>query len=326
MSGHHDKPAKPDVSGMLPLDDGHQMYWEQWGNPDGQPVMYLHGGPGGTLGASGYRHRWDLGRTRLVAFEQRGCGRSTPSAANPLVPLSDFTMAKLISDIERLRRSLGIKQWVLNGVSWGSTLALSYAQAHPERVSGLVLFAVTSTSEAEVRWITETVGAVFPEAWDEFASFAEIHHPSYTRGSGRIVKAYADLLASPDGQLRDAASQAWALWEDTHVSLGRDPVVRDPRWDDARFRQAFARLTTHFWSHAGFNDPPLLERMDRIEHLPGILVHGRQDVSGPLRTAWELHRRWPGSQLVICEHDGHGGEQMTAHWESANNTMLDRLS
>ena len=242
------------------------------------------------------------------------------------MPLADFTTAKLISDIERLRRSLGINQWVLNGVSWGSTLALSYAQAHPERVSGLVLFAVTSTSEAEVRWITETVGAVFPEAWDEFASFAEIHHPSYTRDYGRIVQAYADLLASPDGQLRDAASQAWALWEDTHVSLGRDPVVRDPRWDDARFRQAFARLTTHFWSHSGFNDPPLLERMDRIEHIPGILVHGRQDVSGPLRTAWELHRRWPGSQLVICEHDGHGGDQMTAHWESANNTMLDWLS
>ncbi len=326
MSPHPATPLEPDSTGMLQLTDGHRMYWEQWGNPQGHPVLYLHGGPGGTLGASGYRQRWDLARTNLIGFEQRGCGRSVPSAADPLTSLSDFTTARLINDIEELRETLGIERWALNGVSWGCTLALAYAQSHPDRVTGMVLFAVTTSSEAEIQWITESVGAIFPEAWDEFASFAEIHHPSYARGNGRIVQAYADLLDSSDDQLRTAASQAWAAWEDTHISLGQEAVERDPRWDDERFRLAFTRLTTHFWSHAGFSDPPLLERMELIEHIPAILIHGRQDISSPLRTAWELHHRWPHSQLMICENDGHGGEAMIAHWDAAANTMLGWLS
>jgi proline iminopeptidase len=312
----------PRENGLLPVGDGQSIYWEEWGAPDGAPALYLHGGPGGTLGASGYRRRFDLDRTRVVGFEQRGCGRSTPHAADSSTSLASNTTAHLIADIEALREHLGITAWILNAVSWGSTLALAYAQAHPERVRGIVLFAVTTTSRREVDWVTEGVGAIYPEAWDHFASFAENAGIGYQRGRGRLVEAYAQLLSDADPAERDAASREWALWEDTHVSIGAGGLHRDPRWADDAFRLAFARLVTHYWSHDGFCDPPLLERMDRLEGLPGILIHGRRDVSGPVITAWELHRRWPGSELIIDEGDGHGGDSMVQAWSRANVRML----
>lgn len=171
-------PNKPTTHGLLPTVDGQQIYWEEWGNPAGTPALYLHGGPGGTLGKSSYRHRFDLNRSRVVALEQRGCGRSLPHASDPTTDLSTNTTTHLISDIEQLREARGIDRWIVNGVSWGSTLALAYAQAHPERVIGIVLFAVTTTRREEVDWITEGVGAIFPEAWDRFASHAEMATPA----------------------------------------------------------------------------------------------------------------------------------------------------
>ncbi len=209
----------PREQGFLPVSDGHRLYWEEFGSPDGIPALHLHGGPGGTLGNSGYRQRWDLPRTRLIGFEQRGCGRSTPSAADLGVPSDHFTTQKMIQDIEALRIARGVDKWILNGVSWGSTLALAYAQAHPERVHGLVLFAVTTTSREEVRWITETVGAIFPEAWERLDKFARDHVPEYESGAESLIDSYARLLANSDPGLRDAASLEWALWEDTHISL-----------------------------------------------------------------------------------------------------------
>lgn len=249
----------PRLQGMLDVGDGQYMYWEEWGAADGVPALYLHGGPGGTLGASGYRARFDLTRTRVIGFEQRGCGRSTPHASEPETSLEANTTAHLIRDIEALRRDRGVHAWILNGVSWGSTLALAYAQAHPLRVLSMVLVAVTTTSKQEVDWVTEGVGSVFPEA------------------SSR-------LLNSADPDVRDAASWEWALWEDTHVSIGAGGFSRDPRWENDAYRHAFARLTTHYWAHLGFNYVPLVESMETIKHLPGTLIHGRRDVSGPAPT------------------------------------------
>ena len=310
-------------SGLLAVGDGQSVYWEEWGNPDGVPALYVHGGPGGTLGASTYRHRFDLSRTRVVGFEQRGCGRSTPHVSDPNVSLAANDTPHLVADMEALREHLGVDAWVVNGVSWGSTLALAYAQAHPDRVRGVVLYAVTTTSRAEVDWVTEGVGAIYPEAWDRFAGHAERAGIGYRRGEGRLVEAYARLVESPDPGVRDAATREWALWEDTHVSIGAGGFRVDPRWEDDRFRLAFLRLTAHYWSHDGFCDPPLLARMDRLHGIPGTLIQGRRDISSPAVTAWRLHRAWPGSTLVVDEGDGHGGATMVQRWVAANAALVD---
>ncbi|WP_157226063.1 alpha/beta fold hydrolase [Rhodococcus sp. AW25M09] len=314
----------PPRHGMLDVRDGQQIYWEQWGPSDGVPALYLHGGPGGGLGASQYRRHFDLSRVRVVGFEQRGCGRSTPHASDPSTSLSTNTTAHLIADMEALREYLGIEAWIVNGASWGSTLAVAYALAHPTRVLGIVLVSVTTTSRAEIEWITEGVGAVFPEAWDRFATFAEMSGVGFRRGEGRIVEAYEQLLNSADLSLRDNASREWALWEDVHVSFGTDGVRHDPRWGNDRFRLAFARLVTHYWSHDGFCDPPLLDRAAALHGIPAVLIHGRRDISGPAITPWRLHRQWPGSVLVIDEGDGHGGVSMNIRWREANDEFTDK--
>ncbi|KRE61710.1 alpha/beta fold hydrolase [Nostocoides sp. Soil756] len=321
----HDAPR---ALGRLDVGEGQRIYWEEWGKADGVPAVYLHGGPGGGLATSRYRLRFDLTRTRVVGFEQRGCGRSTPHAADPGTSLAANTTAHLVADMERLREHLGIRRWIVNGVSWGSTLAVAYAQAHPERVAGVVLFAVTTTSRAEVDWITEGVGTVFPEAWDRLATYAEEAGVGYRRGNSRVVEAYRRLMESPDPGVRERASWEWARWEDTHVAIGAGRMVRDPRWEDERFRLAFVRLCTHYWAHDGFCDPPLLEGMDRLAGIPATLIHGRRDISSPAVTAWMLHRRWSSSTLVVDEGDGHGGASMGERWRAANHdlvtTVLDR--
>jgi proline iminopeptidase len=319
------EPAPVRRSGLLPTGDGQEVYWEESGDASGIPALYLHGGPGGTLGAGAYRTKLDPARFRVIALDQRGCGRSRPHAAEPGYDLEQNTTAHLIADLEHLREHLGVDRWLLNGVSWGTTLALAYAQAHPDRVLGIVLMAVTTTSRAEVDWITETVGAVFPEAWDRYAGHAEQAGIGYRRGRGRLVEAYARLITSPDPEVRDAASLAWAEWEDHHVSIGTDGVHRDPRWDDPDFRHAFVKLATHYWAHDGFLDPPILERMDRLSGVPATLIHGRRDISGPLVTAWRLHQTWPGSVLVVDEGDGHGGPSMVEEWCAANGRHADTL-
>ena len=317
---------RPRASGMLDVGDVNELYWEEWGAPQGVPAVYLHGGPGGGLGSSRYRERFDLASMRVIGFEQRGCGRSTPHASDPSASLATQTTVHLVRDVERLREHLGIESWVVNGVSWGTTLALAYAQAHPDRVQGLVLFAVTTTSQREVDWITEGVGMMFPEAWDRFARHAEDAGIGYRRGHGRLVEAYAQLMEAADHAVREAASQEWALWEDTHVSIGAGGFHRDPRWQDVRFRHAFLRLTAHYWSHDGFCDPPILEQMSRLADVPGVLIHGRKDISSPLKTAWELHRRWPGSLLVVDEGDGHGGPSMVQQWRDSNDRFAAALT
>ncbi|MGC3993990.1 MAG: prolyl aminopeptidase [Propionicimonas sp.] len=315
----------PRRSGLLAVGGGQQLYWEESGTPDGLPALYLHGGPGGGLGTGGYRTKFDPQRFRVVGFDQRGCGRSVPLASDPAHDLAANTTPQLVADIEALRVHLGIDAWLVNGVSWGSTLAIAYAQAHPDRVLGVVLMAVTTTSAAEVEWITETVGAIFPEEWDRFAAHAEAAGIGYRRGEGRLVDAYARLLRDPDPTVRDAASWAWARWEDVHVSLGLPEPETNPRWADPEFRLPFVTLATHYWAHDGFVEPPLLDGMERIGHLPAVLIHGRADVSGPVRTAWEVHHRWPASELVIVPDEGHGGMEMVEAWSDALSRLADRM-
>lgn len=308
---------------MLDVGDGQRIYWEEWGSPEGVPAVYLHGGPGGGLGQSSYRNRFDLAVMRVVSFEQRGCGRSTPHASDPSTSLAFNTTPHLVADMEALREHLDIEAWVVNGASWGSTLGFAYATAHPERVLGLVAFAVTTTSRREIDWVTEGVGAIYPEAWDRFAAFAEKNRSGFKRGASRLVDAYAQLMNHQSDDVRDRASLEWAAWEDAHVSIATGGVQRDPRWDDYRFRHAFTRLTTHYWSNDGFCDPPILERVHALRRTPGFLIHGRRDVSSPAVTPWELHREWPTSSLCISDEDGHGGSSMADRWREANDSLAN---
>ncbi|MEJ8281636.1 prolyl aminopeptidase [Pseudonocardia spirodelae] len=295
---------EPHDAGTLTTDDGQSVHWESCGRPDGRPVLYLHGGPGSGAG-TGARRYADPRRCRIVLFDQRGCGRSRPSAADPAVDLlRTNTTAHLLSDIEQLRTLLGIRSWTVLGVSWGSTLALAYADAHRDRVDALVLAAVVTTSQREVRWITEDMGRLFPREWERFAAAV----PPSLRGA-RLVDAYAAMLADPDAGVRERAAREWCRWEDAHVSLapGHRP---DPRYDDPRFRLEVARLVTHYWRHAAFlPDGRLLAGAARLAGVPGVLVHGLQDVSSPPDIAWRLHRAWPGSELHLLDGTGHGGTQ-----------------
>jgi proline iminopeptidase len=292
---------EPYDSGMLDGSDGHQVYWECCGNPAGKPALYLHGGPGSGCSA-GQRRFFDPILYRAVLLDQRGSGRSRPLASEPDVDLSTNTTAHLIADIEALRQMLGVDRWTILGLSWGTTLGLAYAQSHPHRVSALVLGFVTTTFRREVQWITEDVGRIFPQEWDRFANAV----PDHLRHL-RLVDAYAAMLADPDPAVRDNAAREWCTWEAAHVSLtpGHTPK---PRYQDPEFRLRFARLVTHYWRYAAFlADNQLIRDAAKLNGIPGLLIHGRYDVSGPLVTAWQLSRRWTSSRLYILDDAGHGG-------------------
>jgi proline iminopeptidase len=291
---------------MLDAGDGHEVYWETVGHPAGTPAVYLHGGPGSGCGP-GHRRQFDPSAYRAVLFDQRGCGRSRPQADSAAADLSTNTTGHLLADIERLREHLSIDRWVVVGGSWGVTLALAYAQRYPARVTAMVLAAVTSGTRRETEWITRDMRRVFPREWDAFAAGV----PAGERG-GDMSGAYARLLASPDPTVTERAAEQWCIWEDTHVSLmpGWQPRLR---YEDPTFRQVFARLVTHYWSNGCFlDDTPIAANMHRIAQIPAVLVHGRYDVSGPLDTAWDLHRVWPASRLVVLDDAGHGGTSMTS--------------
>jgi proline iminopeptidase len=312
-------------AGLLDVGGGNRVYWEESGNPDGIPAVYLHGGPGAGLGAGGYRRRLDPGRFRIIGLDQRGCGRSTPHVTAPGYDLALNTTALLMDDLERLREHLDVERWLLNGVSCGSTLAFAYAQRYPQRVLGVVAFAVRTDSRFEVDWITETVSAIYPEAWDRLATHAERAAVGYRRGHGRLIEAYARLMTDADPAVRDAAAAAWVEWEDHHVSIGTGTTHRSPQWEDVEYRNVFATLVTHYWAHDFFLDPPILDCMDQLAGVPATLIHGRRDVSGPAVIAWRLHRAWPGSELIVCEADGHGGPHMVEAMCTANSRHADRI-
>ncbi|MEV7011448.1 prolyl aminopeptidase [Streptosporangium sp. NPDC051022] len=291
---------EPYDSGMLDVGDGHLVHWETCGNPEGKPALVLHGGPGSGC-TPGWRRYFDPRAYRIVLFDQRGCGRSTPSAGDPDADLSVNTTGHLLADIERLRRHLGVDRWLLFGGSWGSTLGLAYAQRHPERVSEIVLFSVVGTTRREVEWMTRDMGRVFPAEWARFRDGV----PAGAR-DGDLAAAYADLLRDPDPAVRERAARDWCAWEDTHVATAGDHRP-DPSYEDPAFRMVFARLVTHYWRHAAWlEDGALLRDAGKLAGIPGVLVHGRLDISGPPDFAWHLSRAWPDSTLILIDKAGHG--------------------
>ena len=303
--------TEPYESGILDVGDGHRMYWECCGNPNGKPAIFLHGGPG-TGCSPGQRRFFDPSAYRAVLFDQRGSGRSRPLASEADADLRTNTTPHLIADIELLREHLGVDSWTVLGMSWGTTLGLAYAQAHPSRVNAMVLAMVTTTSRREVEWLTQDVGRIFPQEWHRFASSV----PESMRHM-RLVDAYAMLLLDPDIAVREDAARAWCAWEDTHVSLapGHKPY---PNFEDAEFRLRFARLVTHYWSHAAFlAENQLLRNASILNGIPGALIHGRYDVSSPLETAWQLSQVWTSSRLHVIDDAGHGGGDLIAATISA---------
>ena len=291
---------EPYEQGLLDVGDGHRVYWEQCGNPQGKPALVLHGGPGS--GATpAWRRYFDPRRYRIVLFDQRGCGRSTPHASDSLLALEANTTPHLVGDIERLREQLGLERWLLLGGSWGATLGLAYAEAHPQRVSDAVFFSITAGTAREIDWITRQAGRFFPDAWAKFRAGVRA-----CDRDGDLAEAYARLLADPDPRVHETAARDWCAWEDAHVAIrpGQKP---SPRYEDARFRLGFARLVTHYWRHQCFvEDGALLRDAARLAGVPAVLVHGRLDVSSPPDVAWELARRWPGSELILVNDAGHG--------------------
>ncbi|MEV5570928.1 prolyl aminopeptidase [Spirillospora sp. NPDC052269] len=284
----------------LPVSDGNLLYWEAHGTPNGRPAIVLHGGPGSGCN-TGWLTFFDLDVHRVVLLDQRNCGRSLPHASEPEIDLSANTTQHLVADIERLREHLGIDRWTVLGGSWGSTLALAYAEAHPDRVTDLVLFSVVTTTHREVEWITRGVGRLFPGRWEAYRDGV----PEADR-DGNLAAAYSRLLHSPDPEVRDKASRDWCAWEDTHMGFATG-FRKSPRYEDPAFRMCFARLVTHYWKNAAFmGEDELLLGASKLAGVPGTLVHGRLDVSSSPDIPWNLARAWPDSEFKIVDtgHDG----------------------
>jgi proline iminopeptidase len=291
---------EPYDHGMLNVGDRNLIHWEICGNPDGKPAVVLHGGPGSGC-TPGMRRYFDPTVYRIVLFDQRGCGRSIPHASDPTVDLASNTTQHLVRDIERLRQHLEIDRWLVFGGSWGSTLALAYAESSPERVSEIVLASVVTTTDREVQWVTRDVGRYFPKAWKRFREGL----PEAER-DGDLVAGYYRLLDDPDAAIREQAAEDWCRWEDSHVAVHADSKP-SARYQDPRFRIAFARLVTHYWHHAAWLEGGrLLRDAGLLAGIPAVLIHGRIDLSSPIDIPWQLSQHWPGSELVIVEEAGHG--------------------
>lgn len=286
---------EPFDAGMLKVDDRHALYYEQCGNPKGKPVVLLHGGPGGGCNAK-MRRFHDPAKYRIVLFDQRGAGRSTPHA-----DLVDNTTWDLVADIEKLRESLGIEKWQVFGGSWGSTLALAYAQAHPRHVTGLVLRGIFMLRRWELQWFyQEGASRLFPDAWEHYVAAI----PEAERGD--FITAFHERLTSDDEATRLAAARAWSVWEGATSFLRIDGDFVSGHEDPA-FALAFARIENHYFVNKGFFevDDQLLRDMYRIVDIPGVIVHGRYDVVCPVQNAWDLHKAWPKAELAITPTSGH---------------------
>jgi proline iminopeptidase len=294
-------PIEPYDHGMLDVGDDNRVYWETCGEPEGKPALVVHGGPGSGCSTS-MRRSFDPQRYRAVLFDQRGCGRSTPHASDPAADMSVNTTEHLLADMERLREHLGIERWLLYGGSWGSTLALAYAERHPERVSEIVLVSVTTTRRTEIDWLYRGVGRFFPEAWERFRAGVPGADP------GALPAAYSRLMEDPDPATRWRAAQDWVAWEDTVISLeskGRPGAYSDRPADGVL---ALVRICSHYFANgAWLEEGALIRDAGRLAGIPGFLIHGRLDLGGPMITAWELARAWPGAELRPVEDSGHTG-------------------
>jgi proline iminopeptidase len=309
---------EPYDHGMLDVGDGNLVYWETCGNPDGKPAVVVHGGPGSGC-STGQRRSFDPRHYRIVLFDQRGSGRSTPHAGDPATDLSVNTTGHLLADLERLREHLGIDRWLMFGGSWGSTLLLAYAQRHPDRVSEIVIASVTTTRRSEIHWLYHGVGRFFPEAWERFRDGV----PARER-DGDLVAAYARLVEHPDPVVRERAVAGWLEWEDAVISLEANgsPGAYSNRPSSAR--RALVRICAHYFANgAWLEEGSLLRDAGRLAGIPGVLIHGRHDLGGPVDTAWQLARAWPGAELIVVDDAGHtGSEATTRHLLAA----LDRFA
>jgi len=300
----------------LAVDARHTLYVEECGNPDGLPLVFLHGGPGAGL-APYHRRFFDPARWRIVLFDQRGAGRSTPFA-----DLVDNTTAHLVADIEAIRGLLGIERWAVFGGSWGSTLALAYAQAHPERVLGLVLRGIFLARDEELRWFNEVDGGaryIFPERWARFRDFI----PKAERDN--MIEAYWQRLDSDDEATRLAAARAWSAYEGGSTTLEHDPDG-DGDFADPNAALSLARLEVHYFRHRMFLEPDqLLRGIECIRHLPATIVHGRYDIVCPMKTAWDLANAWPQAELrvVLAGHSA-ADPAIAAALVEATDRLADR--
>jgi proline iminopeptidase len=289
-------PVEPHAEGLLDVGDGHRIHWEVSGNPAGKPVVFLHGGPGsGSMPMQ--RRLFDPAAYRIVLFDQRGCGRSTPSVREPDTDLAANTTWHLVADMEALRGHLDVERWQLFGGSWGATLAMAYAQAFPERVSEIVLRGVFLLRERELDWMYRGgAGNLFPEAWAEFASLVP---------DGDALAGYHRLVNDPDPEVRATAAAAWSNWEGATVSLTPNPGLA-ATYADPAFAVPFARIALHYFVHAGWLEPDQLVRdAGKLAGIPGRIIQGRYDAVCPPVTAWDLHRAWPDSTLQLLPQAGH---------------------
>lgn len=294
---------EPYDSGMLDVADGNSIYWEVSGNPDGKPAVYLHGGPGG--GSSPTQRRlFDPEKYRIVLFDQRGCGRSVPHASAADADLSTNTTWHLVDDMEKLREHLGIDRWLVSGGSWGSTLALAYAETHPERVTELVLRGIFTLRPVELDWFYEGgAAAVFPDLWEAFVA------PVPEDERGRMIQAYGTLLNDPSQEVRERAGIAWSTWESSTITLLPQPETV-ARFTEPSFAVAFARIENHYFRHGGWFEPgQLIRDAPTLRDIPAVIVQGRYDMCTPAFTAWDLHRAWPEAVFQLIPDAGHAFDE-----------------
>lgn len=285
----------PYRTGRLPVGDGHEIYFEESGNPEGKPVVFVHGGPGSGTNPK-QRRFFDPRAYRIILFDQRGSGQSTPHAS-----LEANTTWHLVADMEKLRRHLNIERWQVFGGSWGSTLALAYSQTHPEAVTELVLRGIFLLRKKEIDWFYQSgANEIYPDAWEPYweAIPKEERHD--------MVKAYYQRLTSSDPKVRLAAAKTWSIWEgSTSKLIPETEFIDDYGKDD--FAIAFARIECHYFTHRGFleHDDQLLRNVGKIRHIPSVIVQGRYDVVCPMDSAWALHRKWPEAEFVLVPDAGH---------------------
>ncbi|MGF1543865.1 MAG: prolyl aminopeptidase [Parvularculaceae bacterium] len=292
-------PIEPHQTGVLKVSDVHDIYYEVSGNPKGKPVVVCHGGPGGGTTPS-MRRYFDPNRYRVTLFDQRGCGRSTPRAS-----LEENTTWRLIDDMEALRERLDIERWQVFGGSWGSTLALAYAETHPDRVSELVLRGIFMLRKAEIDWFyQEGANWMYPDAWEDFIA------PIPQAERADLLGAYYRRLTGDDPEEQRRCARAWSVWEGGTVSLKPSPE-RINSFASPEFSFAFARIECHYFRNGGFfaTDDYLLRNVDRVRHLPAAIVQGRYDVVTPMRSAWDLHRAWPEADFQIIGDAGHAASE-----------------
>ncbi|GAB3167981.1 prolyl aminopeptidase [Amycolatopsis stemonae] len=287
---------EPYEHGLLDVGDGHEIYWETCGNPDGKPALVVHGGPGSGC-STNLRRYFDPDRYRVVLVDQRGCGRSTPHAGAPVADLSANTTDHLVADFELLRTRLGIEKWLLFGGSWGSVLGLTYALRHTERVSEMVLMGLATDRVIEIEMLIRGLGAYFPEAFERFRQGV----PENER-DGDLSAAYHRLLMDPDPVVHRKAADDWCAWEDAMLP----GVPPHKTFEDPAYRLCFARLVTHYFSNRAFlPDGEILRNLGKLAGVPAVLAQGILDTSNIVGTPWLMHHAWPGSELVLLENIGH---------------------